>query len=81
MSVDNTNIIDMEEICDMQREILKILEDEGRVDLIQVFKDMLDKIDELNYETESTMSSEDMPDLEPEEIEVKTDEEGFKSIV
>ncbi len=80
MSVDNTAILDIEEICDMQREILKILEDEGRVDLIQVFKDMLDKLDELNYETESTVSSEDMPDLEDETIEVIIDKDGFKSI-
>lgn len=81
MSFDNSKVFVMEEIADMQQEILTMLEDEGRVDLIIVFKQMLDKCEELNYETESTISSEDIPDLEDETFEIKTDKEGFKSIV
>ena len=83
MSVDNIDVLNMEEMADMQQEIMTILEDQGRTDLIQVFKTMLDKCGELNYETESTPSSEDIPDLETEEeiIKIKTDTGGFKSIV
>ena len=81
MSFDNSKVFVMEEIADMQQEILTMLEDQGRVDLIIVFKQMLDKCEELNYETESTPDSESVSDCEDETIEVKTDKEGFKSIV
>jgi len=81
MSFDNSKVFVMEEIADMQQEILTMLEDQGRVDLIIVFKQMLDKWEELNYEKESTPGRGRVSDWEDETIEVKTDKEGFKSIV
>ena len=77
----NSETLEMEELVDMSKEIIKMLEDDGRMDLVALFKDMMKKYD-VDYETESSVSSEDYneDDVEGEMIVVKEDEKGFLSI-
>ena len=72
---------DIEELIDMSKEIITMLEREERDDLVDLFKKMMDKCD-LEYETESSVSSEDYDedDVVGETITIKTDPKGFKSI-
>jgi len=76
-----SDTFDMEELIDMSKEIITMLEREERGDLVVLFKKMMDKCD-LEYETESSVSSEDYDEVEVvgETITIKTDPEGFKSI-
>ena len=76
-----SDTFEIEELIDMSKEIITMLEREGRGDLVDLFKKMMDKCD-LEYETESSVSSEDYDedDVVGETITIKTDPKGFKSI-
>jgi hypothetical protein len=78
MSVES-EVIFQEEIVEMYEEIKQILI--GRPDLLQVFNNLVKKCD-LNYESESTASSEEYSDSEvvDEKIILKKDGEGFMSL-
>ena len=78
MSCDSP-VFEYEEVLGMYDEICELLKD--RADLFKLFTDLIKKGD-TNYETESTASSEEYSDSEvvSEEIQVKTDENGFKSL-
>ena len=78
MSFDSP-VFEYEELVGMYDEIRELLKD--RSDLLKVFMDLIQNGD-MNYETESTASSEDYSDSEVvcEKMQVKTDENGFKSI-
>jgi hypothetical protein len=75
----NSPVFEYEELLGMYDEICELLKD--RADLLKVFTDLIKKGDS-NYETESITSSEEYSDGEVvcETIEVKTDENGFKSL-
>jgi hypothetical protein len=78
MSFDSP-VFEYEELVGMYDEICELLKD--RADLLKVFTDLI-KNGDPNYETESTASSEEYSDSEVvcETIEVKTDDNGFKSL-
>ena len=78
MSFDSP-VFEYEELIDMYQEICMLLED--KPDLLQVFKNLINN-DDLNYETESTASSEEYSDSEVvvEKITLKEEGEGFISI-
>ena len=75
MSFDSP-VFEYEELIDMYQEICMVLED--KPDLLQVFKNLINN-DDLNYETESTASSEEYSDSEVvvEKITLKEEGEGF----
>ena len=62
MSFDNGNVYDIEELVDMSKEIVHMLELDGRQDLIHLFHKLLEHCD-LLYETESDQSSEDYDEV------------------
>jgi len=72
-------VFEYEEILGMCNEIAVLLQD--RNDLLQVFKNLVKKVD-MDYETESTASSEEYSDSEVvvEKITLKEEGEGFISI-
>ncbi len=79
MSFDSP-VFEYEELIDMYQEICMVLED--RPDLLQVFKNLINN-DDLNYETESSSEEEEYSDNEvaTETIQVKTDDNGFHSLL
>ncbi len=79
MSFDSP-VFEYEELIDMYQEICMVLED--RADLLQVFKNLINN-DDLNYETESSSEEEEYSDNEvvTETIQVKTDDNGFHSLL
>ena len=79
MSFDSP-VFEYEELIDMYQEICVVLED--RPDLLQVFKNLINN-DDLNYETESSSEEEEYSDNEvcDETIQVKTDDNGFHSLL
>ncbi len=79
MSFDSP-VFEYEELIDMYQEICMVLED--RADLLQVFKNLINN-DDLNYETESSSEEEEYSDSEvaTETIQVKTDDNGFHSLL
>ncbi len=79
MSFDSP-VFEYEELIDMYQEICMVLED--RPDLLQVFKNLINNED-LNYETESSSEEEEYSDNEvaTETIQVKTDDNGFHSLL
>tara|TARA_R110001592_G_scaffold122455_4_gene329293 strand:- start:8439 stop:8678 length:240 start_codon:yes stop_codon:yes gene_type:complete len=79
MSFDSP-VFEYEELIDMYQEICTVLED--RPDLLQVFKNLINN-DDLNYETESSSEEEEYSDNEvcDETIQVKTDDNGFHSLL
>ena len=79
MSFDSP-VFEYEELIDMYQEICTVLED--RPDLLQVFKNLINN-DDLNYETESSSEEEEYSDNEvaTETIQVKTDDNGFHSLL
>jgi len=79
MSFDSP-VFEYEELIDMYQEICMVLED--RPDLLQVFKNLINN-DDLNYETESSSEEEEYSDSEvaTETIQVKTDDNGFHSLL
>ena len=74
-----SEVFEYEEIIEMADEIKNLLS--GRPDLLQVFNNLVKKLD-MDYESESTASSEEYSDSEvvDEKIKLKKDEEGFMSI-
>ena len=72
-------VFEYEEILGMCNEIAVLLQD--RNDLLQVFKNLVKKVD-MDYETESSASSEEYSDSEVvvEKITLKEEGEGFISI-
>lgn len=79
MSFDSP-MFEYEEMIDMYQEICLLLED--REDLLQVFKNLINN-DDLNYETETSSEEEEYSDSEvcTETIQVKTDNNGFHSLL
>jgi hypothetical protein len=74
-----SEVFEYEEIIEMADEIKNLLS--GRPDLLQVFNNLVKKLD-MDYEEESTASSEEYSDSEvvDEKINLKKDGEGFMSI-
>lgn len=72
---------DMEELIDMSKEIITMLNKDGRDDLVMLFKKMMTNCD-MEYETESSASSEDYDEGEvvQEDIKVNVDAKGFLAI-
>ena len=76
----NSDVFEYEELLDMYQEISILLED--RPELLQIFMNLLNN-DDLNYETETSSEEEEYSDSEvcTETIQVKTDNNGFHSLL
>ncbi len=76
----NSPVFEYEEILEMYDEICERLKD--RADLLQVFMNLVKKGD-TNYETETSSEEEEYSDSEvcTETIQVKTDNNGFHSLL
>ena len=76
----NSPVFEYEELIDMYQEICMLLED--KPDLLKVFKNLINN-DDLNYETETSSEDEEYSDSEvcTETIQVKTDNNGFHSLL
>jgi len=76
----NSPVFEYEELIDMYQEICMLLED--KPDLLKVFKNLINN-DDLNYETETSSEEEEYSDSEvcTETIQVKTDNNGFHSLL
>ena len=74
-----SEVFEYEEIIEIVEEIKQILI--GRPDLLNIFNNLVKKFD-IDYESESSASSEEYSDSEvvDETITVKTDDNGFKCI-
>lgn len=74
-----SEVFEHEEIIEMVEEIKQILI--GRPDLLNIFNNLVKKFD-IDYESESSASSEEYSDSEvvDEKIMLKKDGEGFMSI-
>jgi len=79
MSFDS-QVFEYEEILEMYDKICERLKD--RADLLQVFMNLVKKGD-TNYETETSSEDEEYSDSEvcTETIQVKTDNNGFHSLL
>ena len=79
MSFDSP-VFEYEEILEMYDEICECLKD--RADLLQVFMNLVKKGD-TNYETETSSEDEEYSNSEvcTETIQVKTDNNGFHSLL
>ena len=79
MSFSSTTF-EIEELIDMSKEIITLLKNEDRLDLVALFRDMMKKYD-LEYETESSVSSEEYAENEvvPEKVVVEY-KDGFMAI-
>ena len=73
-------VFEYEDILGMCNEIAVLLQD--RNDLLQVFKNLVKKVD-MDYETETSSEEEEYSDSEvvDETIQVKTDDNGFHSLL
>lgn len=76
----NSPVFEYEELVNMYKEISVLLKD--RPDLLQVFMNLVKKGD-MNYETETSSEEEEYSDSEvcTETIQVKTDNNGFHSLL
>lgn len=74
-----SEVMEMEELMDIYKDIMEELKDKPI--LLNAFKQLI-KNEDLDYETESTASSEEYSDNEviDEKIILKKDGEGFMSI-
>tara|TARA_R100001594_G_scaffold143441_1_gene191377 strand:- start:182 stop:421 length:240 start_codon:yes stop_codon:yes gene_type:complete len=74
-----SDVMQMEELLDIYKDIMEELKDKPV--LLHAFKQLI-KDEDLDYETESSASSEEYSDSEVQEekIIVKKDNEGFVSI-
>jgi pyruvate-formate lyase-activating enzyme len=74
-----SEVMEMEELMDIYKDIMEELKDKPI--LLNAFKQLI-KNEDLDYETESTASSEEYSDDEviDEKIILKKDGEGFMSI-
>jgi hypothetical protein len=74
-----SDVMDMEELMDIYKDIIEQLKDKPI--LLHAFKQLI-KDQDLDYETESSASSEEYSDNEVmnEEIIIRKDNEGFVSI-
>ena len=74
-----SNVMQMEELMDIYKDIIEELKDKPI--LLNAFKQLI-KNEDLDYETESDVSSEEYSDdeVQEEEIIIRKDNNGFISI-
>ena len=74
---ENNQIWEYEELMSMYDDISNKLCDQP--ELLEVFRQLVSRGD-MNYETETSSSDEEIDDAVPEELEVQKSEEGFYSL-
>tara|TARA_R110001592_G_scaffold58890_2_gene178675 strand:+ start:25 stop:258 length:234 start_codon:yes stop_codon:yes gene_type:complete len=74
---ENNQIWEYEELMSMYDDISNKLYDQP--ELLEVFRQLVSRGD-MNYETETSSSDEEIDDAVPEELEVQKSEEGFYSL-